>query len=211
MYGHVPRLPWITDEASDELIGNLVLTTGEIVAWDPLVRLRSAPPFARTVAPGSYPVWIGRACAGEPSDDHHAEIAYATIVFRDVPVAQWLPAVARGEPELTNLRATPGYPVDAGMGCFVDFATARVASEPNELLLERLEQAGYGDVYDGGRDHAIIQIANTAGGNLVVFRSGYGDGIYPSIWGVDAGGAAVVLVTDFMVLGDGPGPSNAPT
>jgi hypothetical protein len=33
-----------------------------------------------------------------------------------------------------------------------------------------------------------------------MFSSGYGDGVYPAYWGLDAGRQAVNLVIDFHVL-----------
>jgi hypothetical protein len=36
--------------------------------------------------------------------------------------------------------------------------------------------------------------------NVVIVRSGWGDGIYDSTWGLDADGNPVWLVTDFRVL-----------
>lgn len=37
------------------------------------------------------------------------------------------------------------------------------------------------------------------GANIVVFRSGWGDGHYPTIGGYDAGGALVAVHLDFFV------------
>jgi hypothetical protein len=38
------------------------------------------------------------------------------------------------------------------------------------------------------------------GRTVVAFSSGYGDGVYASYWGLDAGGAPAVLCLDFEVL-----------
>ena len=36
--------------------------------------------------------------------------------------------------------------------------------------------------------------------NIAMFHSGYGDGLYPSYWGIDKDGNVVSLVIDFFVL-----------
>ena len=36
--------------------------------------------------------------------------------------------------------------------------------------------------------------------NIAMFWSGWGDGIYPSFWGLDAAGEPLLLMTDFEVL-----------
>jgi hypothetical protein len=47
--------------------------------------------------------------------------------------------------------------------------------------------------------------------NVVAVRSGWGDGIYDSTWGLDADGKAVWLVTDFRVLTARPASSDRVT
>lgn len=45
----------------------------------------------------------------------------------------------------------------------------------------------------------LIVIEDT-GLNVMIFRSGYGDGFYASYWGIDEGGNIVSIVTDYNVL-----------
>ena len=40
---------------------------------------------------------------------------------------------------------------------------------------------------------------------LVVFTSGWGDGVYPSYWALDTSGIPVALVTDFLCIQGGDG------
>ncbi len=48
---------------------------------------------------------------------------------------------------------------------------------------------------------------------LVVFTSGWGDGVYPSYWALDTSGISVALVTDFLCIqgGDGRDERELPT
>jgi hypothetical protein len=137
--------------------------------------------------------------------------------------------VRRGEAEPTGDRV-PGYSVDAGTGCFVDAATAAVWTaaetawdaentarviasgvDPNDAvawhaairerdaerpdLLARLRAAGYQP-----RAYAALAIDGANRGTLIAFKSGAGDGTYPSYWGFDRDDRAVILLTDFKLL-----------
>lgn len=168
----------------------LVLPTGKIVACDPLVFLPRAKPFALSVAPGTYPVEIGFS---------YRTVGYAAVVIDPAPVVAWRPAQRPGEAEPSDPRKPRGYGVDAGTGCFVDVLTAqRWTTQGDGVdLLPLLNRAGY-----DRRDVATVTIEGALGGNLVVFRSGDGDGTYCSYWGIDAAGAPVVLMTDFGIFID---------
>jgi len=36
--------------------------------------------------------------------------------------------------------------------------------------------------------------------NVVAFYAGYGDGVYPTCWGLDGSGRPVCALTDFLVI-----------
>ena len=95
-----------------------------------------------------------------------------------------------------------GYPVDAGTGSFVDPETAAVASRcmaSDEDLAQRWIDLG--DKGGSGKDapnfYANIDIGP---GNIVMFQSGWGDGLYASWFGYDAQGRVVALLTNFNVV-----------
>ena len=210
--------PWFTGDIEVTSIGELDVSTGAIVACDPLVSLSRAQPFTRRVAPGRYRVELAL---------RDGDVLFATLVISDTPIARWVPALCPGEEPVDN--RVPGYPVDAGTGCFVDAATAaawarvtdawesanverviasgvdpanadawhaamreRDAERPD--LLGRLHAAGY----HKGRAGVVVPVE---GGNLAAFSSGAGDGVYSSYWALDAAGNAVALLTDFGLLG----------
>ena len=60
---------------------------------------------------------------------------------------------------------------------------------------------------DGRNLHLSLEQAREldpeSGLNLIAFSSGWGDGCYPSYWGLDAQGQATCLLTDFRVIEPG--------
>jgi len=214
-------LPWWTSlDASEVRVGHLVAPSGEIVACDPLVYLERATAFTTRVRPGTYPITLGML---------GRDVAHARIDFRPEAVAVWKPGVCVGEDEPSDLRKALGYPVDAGVGCFVDTATreAIVAERQkwDDEVYARVRREGV-DTSDALAWHtAVSRIssekpdllalleaaglrakrfasykADTVEGNVVVFSSGEGDGSYPSFWGLNADGEPVCLITDFGLL-----------
>ncbi len=205
-------LPWwdATIEPGELHAGDLVLPTGVIVACDPLCSLDRATPFTTTVPPGTYPVVIGM---------RDGSVAYARLDLAEGELSAWLPAMCPDEATPTNLRDTPGYPVDAGTGCFVDTSCTAAAEAAAPALLDRLNAAGY-----NRNGHAMVPAGD---GNLIAFGTGQGDGFYASYWGVDALGTVLCLLTNFGLLDadepdgatddeeperdvDTPGPDHAP-
>ncbi|HZC08255.1 MAG TPA: DUF4241 domain-containing protein [Ktedonobacterales bacterium] len=179
-------------------VGDLVALTGRIIACDPLTAIDPAP-FARHVAPGRYPVIASVAALA------NGDVRVACVMMRvsDAPVAEWEMARLEGQ-ESVELDTGEffGYPVDAGVGCFMD-AQAAVALDArydsdesfDEALINALETNRAQHL-----DYAAVTLDEASGVNLVMVESGWGDGVYASYWGLDAGGAPVCLVTDFSVL-----------
>ncbi len=203
------------EEVSEVEGESLEVTSGRVVACDPLVFLSGADPFAREVAPGRYTVLTG---------EIEGENAYAMLRFSAGTIATWEVARCPGE---EDIEGWPGYGVDSGVGCFVDLdavahfvetedalgeqVSAKVAEEgidPDDVIAHheaferiRAEIGGGADpLADLERALATKPTASaklSETGNLVAFRSGVGDGVYASFWGLDAAGKPLVLVTDF--------------
>jgi len=113
--------PWLIRQ---EPAGELVLPSGRTIATDPcyLDRLGDAPPFARTVPPGCYPVWL--ALARKASDARWAErVACMVLHLSDGSAVQWELALRPGE-RLVDLPPGHyyGHGADSGNACFVDAA-----------------------------------------------------------------------------------------
>jgi hypothetical protein len=182
-------------------LGELVITSGQIVACDPLA-IPQMPPFADTVPLGRYPVIVS--VAEFPGGDQR--VAFAQLRLGERPVARWEIAVPQGK-ALTSLQ--PGhvfvYPVDAGTGCFMDLDAARSLIARAELAAARREDDE--ELFDALMKTYVhtwswtdLVLDEGTGANLIAFSSGWGDGSYPSYWGYDADGHRVALVTDFDVL-----------
>jgi hypothetical protein len=177
---HVYRLP------------DLWLPMGEIVAADGFIMQRQS--FTRQVKPGRYAVTI--ASAGFASDER---IAFAQIRFSDRPVVRWEMALVGGQ-DVSMLQPGYffGYPVDSGTGCFADPRAVELINEANDPEMEFFnEVSGEMDkVYRHTRSWVHIE---TPKGSAVLFSSGFGDGMYPSYFGLDQAMEPVALVTDFCV------------
>ena len=70
-----------------------------------------------------------------------------------------------------------------------------------------MRRALYADGIVGSYEHTgwrsrfvNVPIPGSSAANLIACSSGYGDGFYPSWWGIDEHGAICALATDFFVL-----------
>jgi hypothetical protein len=218
-----PIPPWLTRWAQGELevreqpLDSLVIVSGKIAACDPLVSLEGAQAFETTVKPGKYKVALGRT----PDD-----IVFAVLRFGRAKVAKWSVARCPGEDE----DGVPAFAVDSGNACFVDAAAAamHVAAERarDSKVSAKLVADGV-DPSDANAWHEAFATARDAvgsnvvddllpvlvekqwgstvldeetGANLVAFKSGAGDGMYPVFWGLDSKAKPVALIIDFGLL-----------
>jgi hypothetical protein len=179
-------------------VGDLILSTGEIVACDPLV-FPEAEPFTARVAPGTYPVLLAIAQVSE-SDQR---VAFAKLQFESGEPVTWQMAVVHGQdPSTLEPDHIFGYSVDAGTGCFMDRAAAALLAdrmkgddEYSETIIDAMEKT---DVPTWS--YATVRPSAQHEDNCVVFSSGWGDGFYASYFGYSAAGTLTCLVTDFAVL-----------
>ncbi|MCR1536476.1 DUF4241 domain-containing protein [Stenotrophomonas maltophilia] len=185
--------------------GHLPVSSGQLVVCDPLVQAE-APALADYTAPlGRHPVEI---------IVHSGRPALAVVWFKPREaltatalhwqMARWTTQDLTGLDEDSFI----GYPVDAGIGCFMD-------TDTQQALLALIEQADgeeESEWSDALIDHDGLDEGveyrpwgeNSPHG-LVVFTSGWGDGVYPSYWGLDTSGIPVALVTDFLCIQGGDG------
>lgn len=183
-------------------VGQLPLSSGRLVACDPLVYPESPVLADHTVTAGEYPVDLIIA-SSRP--------ALAMLWFRpratlEVASLHWQMArwTAEEASALSDDRFL-GYPVDAGLGCFMD-------ADTQKALLVLIDQPAGDDtewcdalIDDDHLDEGAIYRpwGQDSPHALAVFTSGWGDGSYPSYWALDADGAPVALVTDFMIIEGG--------
>lgn len=174
--------------------GRLRLTSGRIVACDPLVNM-GRPAFTVEVPNGAFPVRLALAAGGV--DD--GRVAFARVDFSSEPAVRWELALVPGQ-DAATLKADEhfGYPVDAGTGSFVDPATAAIADKKmraDEDLAQRWITEG-----EHRKPPMFFLDVDMGPGNIIMFHSGWGDGVYASWFGYDAQGHVAALVTDFLVI-----------
>jgi len=192
-------------------IGELNVPSGQIVVCDPLVNSQTEP-LTQTVKPGKYPIKIYVAKTKESGDRY----AIAKLEFSTKKARKWVMALKDEDDinELTDEADYFGFPVDAGLGGFYDFQSGIeyqkfesefykanpdsniyddfFASEFKKNAKNQNDPADYGDWINFKLPNSEL--------NITMFHSGYGDGSYPSYWGIDENGEIVSLVIDFLVL-----------
>jgi hypothetical protein len=179
-------------------LGELVAPSGQIIACDPLTAIEPAP-FAQRIAPGRYPVLASLAALANGDQ----RVACAMLRLSDAPVVRWEMARLEGQ-ERVALQTGEffGYSIDAGVGCFMD-AQAATALDARYDSDESYDEALI-DAMEANRaqqlDYANVTLDELSGVNVVMFESGWGDGVYISYWGFDGDDAPACLVTDFSVL-----------
>src|SRR6202012_2975853 len=96
-------------------VGELSLPTGQLVASDPFVCPEQAP-FVQPLPPGTYPVALSVA---QIDDDQR--VAFAILRLKPGSPVRW-EMLTVGEQNTDELNEDEffGYPVDAGIGCFMD-------------------------------------------------------------------------------------------
>lgn len=173
--------------------GELVVSTGQVVACDPLV-FPDTIPFQALVPPGRYPVLASVASFAK---DNEQRIAFVFLQFSTQEPERWELATLAGQ-DISTLAEGQffGYPVDAGTACFMDIDAA--AGLRNRFDADR----GYAErLIDDlvACDYIDVTLNPFTGANAIMFSSG-GDGFYASYWGYAADDSAACLITDFAQL-----------
>lgn len=180
-------------------LGRLKITSGRIVACDPLVRFDTSA-FTVTVPPGDYPVRLAYAVLAE---DHY-RVALARVDFSSAHAVRWEMALTPGQ-SLGTLKKSEvfTYGVDSGTGAFADaeaFAWADAHSD-GEAPSDAWIAAGEAEGAARAIPHGFLALVEAGPkNNIAIFSSGWGDGGYASWIGYDAEGRVVALVTDFAVV-----------
>lgn len=192
-------------------IGELKVPTGQIVACDPLA-YPDSPPFTKKVKPGKYPVKIYVAKTAESGDRY----AVAKLEFSNKKAIKWVMALTERDDidELTDKSDYFGFPVDAGLAGFYDYQSGKQYLKFDSSFRKANPTGNiYDDFfsYEFKRNAKDMDNPNDIGDwinfqlpdselNITMFHSGYGDGYYPSYWGIDRDGEVTSLVIDFLVL-----------
>jgi hypothetical protein len=175
-------------------IGTIKISSGHIIACDPMHIDEYGKPFTQVFPTGEFPVQLSIVNFGTKE-----EIAFARIKFSDAPVERWELALLKGQGPLpVGSEDIHGYGVDAGVGVFIDSAA-------NELLdFDAVSHNSDGLLYQemdkNYRNDWRYAIYSFKGHNLAAFTSGEGDGYYATYIGFDTRGNPCRLLTDFGLV-----------
>jgi hypothetical protein len=178
--------------------GELVLPTGRVVASD--VFFFSTEPFIRRLPAGRHPVFL-LSSARDP--DLAGDVAAAIIRAAPGDPVSWELALVEGQ-DPTTLQPGEffGYGVDSGTGCFASLEAVDVLTRGDlDAYSDRIQQGMFpSDNVADWKTSVEVTVDPATGTNVIGFSSGFGDGAYPSWFGLDANGEPLVLLTDFGIL-----------
>jgi hypothetical protein len=193
-------------------LGDLNLSTGKIVACDPLVGLWNTKSFSKSISTGIYPVTVAIAKMEESGDRY----AVVKLEFSAKKASKWELAISDDD-DISQLKDDEylGFPVDAGLGCFCDVETQMWYDKWEKEFMEKHPD---GNIYDDFfaaefeknaidandpmdiGDWLNFYLPNKPDLNVIMFHSGYGDGAYPCYWGITEDEKVCSLVVDLQVL-----------
>jgi hypothetical protein len=176
--------------------GELNLPTGRIISTDPIL-MYDDECYAEHVKPGTYTVYI---YIGKTENRKKQTIAAELRVNDNYPV-KWELALFKGESSKGfGYDEFMGYEVENGLGCFMDESVMKILDVMSEKELDIYERAVKDAVMKSEYSCAEMLIDKKNGGNIVIFASGWNEGIFPTYYGFDKDGKLARLVTDFMVI-----------
>lgn len=171
--------------------GFVDLPTGRLVICDPTTLATAPAVVAGPVPSGRFPLQVLAVTA--PDGGPAVTIAFAVVQFARGDVARWEIVAAEGQDvERLALGSQFVVPVDGGVVCYAD-AHLYDEMKGQQSAIARAAARIPSAAGVGGWRHS--------GGELVLISAGAGDGSYPSFFGLNARGAILVLVTDFLVVG----------
>ena len=184
--------------------GKIHLPTGKLIACDPLIS-NDMPEFEQVFPTGSFAVNVHK-------ERESNCVAYVEIIFSEREIANWKLATRSGE-NASELKEGEifGYPVESGMGSFMDFETQDGLNHLEKRLFHRKGADFMGIYEEFFHDHffdengAIDQFAflkpeDEKEGNIFAFETGYGEGFYASYIGLDGEGNPAKIITEFIEI-----------
>uniref|UniRef100_UPI004047629E DUF4241 domain-containing protein n=1 Tax=Roseivirga sp. TaxID=1964215 RepID=UPI004047629E len=197
---------------TEKRVGELLIESGYVIASDPFF-LSHMEPFNKPVPNGQHPVDI----VFVELENAGKRVGVSRLKFSTTEAVKWELAVTDKDDtsELTE-DGYIGYPVDAGLGCFIDANFSKTfdkvmdqhykANGPDsnyyddvlafEFKNNAFNQNDPNDIGDYVNHNPIKESSQ----NVTIFSSGVGDGSYPSYWGIDSNGQTCELITDFLII-----------
>lgn len=180
-------------------VGTITVPTGEITACDPLTYSDGAEPFTVAITPGAYPLIAWVALISQDGDVPQQRTAALQLAVNDQPAVRWDMAVNSGQ-DVGVLDAGTGYfgyPADAGVGTIADVSAITAVGAWD---YDDIEQAFVPAQIPPGPAPIEAITDDVTGANVIIVSSGWGDGVYPTFVGYDAGGSVCGFVTDFLII-----------
>lgn len=185
--------------------GKINLPSGKLVACDPLLT-NDMLAFSTVFPKGEFSILVHK-------ERESNCVAYVEIVFSNSPVSKWKLATT-GNQRVEELKGEEiyGYPVESGMGCFMDVETQAELDSLEQRIFQR-KGADFMGLYEeffhehffdenGAIDQfAMLKPNDDFAGNIFAFETGYGEGFYGSYIGFDSEGSPVKIVTEFIEIG----------
>ncbi|MDZ7878036.1 MAG: DUF4241 domain-containing protein [Saprospiraceae bacterium] len=181
-------------------LGRLKIKQGRIIACDPFDGYDdvSIKPIKADFPKGKYLCEVSVACIDDTAEEY---VGFARIRFSNELPVRWELAVREGENVADFATKEFGYPVESGIGGFMDISAQR----EYKMCLKKNE-----DYWDEIEDEMAEREEKACGSiiwsmddsNMALFPSGYGDGKYPTYIGYDDQGKICRLVTDFLIMDD---------
>lgn len=185
-------------------VGKITLPSGRLVACDPLIT-NDMKEFKINFPEGDFPVLVHK-------ERESNCIAYVEIVFNHAEVTDWKLATTEGQ-NISELKEGEvfGYPVESGMGCFMDVETQESLNHLENRLFHRKGADFMGIYEEFFHDHffdengAIDQFAflkpdEEKPGNIFAFETGYGDGFYATYIGFSQENQPVKILSEFIEI-----------
>ena len=192
--------------------GSLLVPSGRLVVCDPFAFMRPKNNPHILAPTGRFPVTVTLADVSDKLDRSHIREAYASIHFADGQESYRgkLPLAADGEERpVTDGDDYIGFTVDTGTACFVDDSVLAACMPAESTWLADLFENERSDCWFARMDdpnHIRAGIADIPlplahnGENLILFHSGWGDGVYPVIGSYDSDDRLLSAHVDFLVI-----------
>lgn len=185
--------------------GKINLPTGKIVACDPVLT-NDMKAFKINFPQGEFPVLVHK-------ERESNCVAYVEIVFSEDNITDWKLATTDDQ-NADELKGEEifGYPVESGMGCFMDFETQNNLNHLENILFQRkgddfmgiYEEFFHQHFFDenGAIDQFVfMKPLAEKDGTIFAFETGYGEGFYASYIGFGNENQPVKLITEFIEIG----------
>lgn len=186
-------------------VGNIHISSGFIVASDPLISPDHSA-FNQEFPKGDFQVLVHK-------ERESNCIAYAEIVFDKNQLAEnWTLALC-GDQNLEDLKEGEifGYPVESGMGSFMDKDAQNALNNLEQDLFHK-KGADFMGIYEeffhahffdekGAIDQfAVLKPYDSKPENIVAFETGYGEGFYATYIGYSKDNQPVKLISEFIEI-----------